>query len=103
MRTFAIRLSSFFVAAGLLGSLSASSSSEVHKHLAPIAPVAGACPRAAAGAAISDPPRLHSANGVLAVALSFQTRTDEHGRPIFCFMTPDGLQNPTLHVMPGDN
>jgi FtsP/CotA-like multicopper oxidase with cupredoxin domain len=97
-----MRLLAFCIVAGLLSTLPASSSSEAQKHLAPIAPVAGACPRPAAGAAIADPPRLHSANGMLAVALSFQTRTDEHGRRIFCFMTPDGLQNPTLHVMPGD-
>lgn len=102
MRQFAMRLSSFCVAAGLFGTLTASSSPEPHNHLVPIAPVVGACPRAAAGSAIADPPRLHSANGLLAVALSFQTRTDEHGRRIFCFMTPDGLENPVLQVMPGD-
>jgi FtsP/CotA-like multicopper oxidase with cupredoxin domain len=68
----------------------------------PVAPVANACQRPPAGSAITDPPRIHSENGLLAVSLSFQTRTDEYGRNIFCFMTPDGLQGPTLHVMPGD-
>jgi FtsP/CotA-like multicopper oxidase with cupredoxin domain len=70
--------------------------------LPPVAPVANACPRLSAGTTIADPPRLHSANGTLAVSFSFQTRTDEHGRALYCFMTPDGLQNPSLHVMPGD-
>jgi FtsP/CotA-like multicopper oxidase with cupredoxin domain len=70
--------------------------------LPPVAPVANACPRPAAGGTISDPPRLHSENGTLAVSLSFQTRTDEHGRAIFCFMTPDGLENPVLQVRAGD-
>jgi FtsP/CotA-like multicopper oxidase with cupredoxin domain len=65
-------------------------------------PVRNACPRPAAAGLIADPPRLHSANGLLAVSLSFQTRKDEHGRTLYCFMTPDGLQNPVLHVMPGD-
>ena len=69
---------------------------------ASVAPVANACSRPAAGSAISEPPRLHSANGALSVAFSFQTRTDEHGRQLYCFMTPDGLQNPTLQLAPGD-
>jgi FtsP/CotA-like multicopper oxidase with cupredoxin domain len=80
----------------------AASSSADPEKLPPVAPVANTCPRPAAGGPIVDPPRLHSVNGTLAVSLSFQTRTDEHGRRIFCFMTPDGLQNPMLHVMPGD-
>jgi FtsP/CotA-like multicopper oxidase with cupredoxin domain len=80
----------------------AASSSADPEKLPPVAPVANTCPRPAAGGPIADPPRLHSVNGTLTVSLSFQTRTDEHGRRIFCFMTPDGLQNPMLHVMPGD-
>ena len=72
-----------------------------HK-LPPVAPVANTCPRPAAGTEIADPPRIHSADGKLAVSFSFQTRTDEHGRDIYCFMTPDGLQNPVLQVRAGD-
>ena len=78
-----------------------SSSADTDK-LPPVAAVANACPRPAAGSTIADPPRIHSENGMLAVSFSFQTRADEHGRAIYCFMTPDGLQSPTLHVMPGD-
>jgi FtsP/CotA-like multicopper oxidase with cupredoxin domain len=68
----------------------------------PIAAVANTCPRPAAGSEIADPPRIHSVDGTLTVSFSFQTRTDEHGRDIYCFMTPDGLQNPVLQVKAGD-
>ena len=27
---------------------------------------------------------------------------DGAGRKLFCFVTPDGLESPTLHVRPGD-
>jgi FtsP/CotA-like multicopper oxidase with cupredoxin domain len=39
---------------------------------------------------------------VLNVRFSYQSTTDSAGRQLFCFMTPSGLQNPTLHVNPGD-
>jgi FtsP/CotA-like multicopper oxidase with cupredoxin domain len=39
---------------------------------------------------------------MLTASLSFQTRKDAGGRTLYCFMTPDGLENPTLHVSPGD-
>jgi len=39
---------------------------------------------------------------VLNVRFSYQSTTDSVGRQVFCFMTPDGLENPTLHVNPGD-
>ena len=96
MRNF---MGCLFLLSALL-SVSAAAADE-HK-LPPVAPVANACLRPAAAGIIADPPRIHSEDGSLAVSLSFQTRTDEHGRAIYCFMTPDGLQNPSLHVMPGD-
>jgi FtsP/CotA-like multicopper oxidase with cupredoxin domain len=68
----------------------------------PVPAVPNPCPRFAAWSAISEPPALHSANGGLSVSFSFQTRTDAQGRTLYCFMTRDGLQNPTLHVVPGD-
>ena len=52
---------------------------------------------------VSNPPSLFSSNGVLAVRFSYQHIFDSAGRELFCFMTPDGLQNPTLHVKPGDH
>jgi FtsP/CotA-like multicopper oxidase with cupredoxin domain len=69
---------------------------------APVPPVPNPCPRFTAGSVIQQPPALFSQNGVLNVSFSYQTTTDSYGRQLFCFMTPDGLQNPTLHVNPGD-
>ncbi len=68
----------------------------------PIPPVANPCPREAAGSVVQNPPDLFSKNGVLSVDFSYQTIPDSEGRNLFCFMTPDGLENPTLHVNPGD-
>src|SRR5262245_7419250 len=68
-----------------------------------VAPVSNPCPRPAAGSIVGDAPSLSSTNGVLRVNFSYQTRTDADGRTLYCFMTPAGLQNPTLHVRPGDH
>src|SRR5829696_6685584 len=102
MSNRAVRLSCLLAPAGLLASMTTSAAPAADRLQTPVAPVENACPRGAAGGAIGDPPRIHSVNGTLAVSFSFQTRTDEHGRRIFCFMTPNGLQNPILHAMPGD-
>jgi FtsP/CotA-like multicopper oxidase with cupredoxin domain len=67
-----------------------------------VAPVANPCPRLAPGSVIHQPPALFSQNGVLAVQFSYQTTTDFAGRTLYCFMTPSGMENPTLHVNPGD-
>ena len=67
-----------------------------------VRPVANPCPRAAAGATIQQPPALFSSGGVLNVQFSYQQTTDQFGRPLFCVMTPNGLEEPTLHVNPGD-
>jgi FtsP/CotA-like multicopper oxidase with cupredoxin domain len=69
---------------------------------APVSPVANPCVRPAAGSVVNDPPALFSSNGVLKVRFSYQTVIDSVGRDLFCFMTPDGLQNPTLNVKPSD-
>ena len=68
----------------------------------PVAPVANPCPRPAAGSVVQNPQALFSNNGVLNVRFSYQHRFDSAGRELFCFMTPGGLQNPTLHLEPGD-
>ncbi len=68
-----------------------------------VPPIANPCPRSAAGSAVENPPALFSHNGVLTANFSYQTTTDEEGRTLFCFMTPDGSENPTLHVHPGDH
>ena len=60
------------------------------------------CPRPAAGSAVQPPPDLYSQNGSLDVAFNYFTTVDTAGRTLFCFMTPNGLESPTLHVKPGD-
>jgi FtsP/CotA-like multicopper oxidase with cupredoxin domain len=60
------------------------------------------CPRPTAGSVAMPPPDLWSQNGVLNVAFNYYTTIDNAGRTLFCFITPDGLQSPTLHVNPGD-
>jgi FtsP/CotA-like multicopper oxidase with cupredoxin domain len=71
--------------------------------IAPVAPVANPCPRPfTPGSVVQNPPALFSSGGVLNVAFSYQTRKDTDGTDLFCFMTPYGLQDPTLHVKPGD-
>jgi FtsP/CotA-like multicopper oxidase with cupredoxin domain len=68
----------------------------------PVPLVANPCQRFTAGSVIHQPPALFSQNGVLNVRFSYQATTDSVGRQLFCFMTPEGLENPTLHVNPGD-
>jgi hypothetical protein len=55
------------------------------------------------GSTVQNPPAFFSHHGVLAVNYSYQTTSDVDGRTLFCFMTPEGLENPTLHVNPGDH
>ncbi|MGA3211284.1 MAG: multicopper oxidase domain-containing protein [Terriglobales bacterium] len=60
------------------------------------------CPRFVAGSQVTPPPDLYSQNGVLTVNFNYETTTDADGRTLYCFMTPEGLESPTLHVKPGD-
>jgi len=60
------------------------------------------CPRPPAGSVAAPPPDLWSHDGVLNVAFNYYTTVDNAGRTLFCFITPDGLESPTLHVNPGD-
>jgi FtsP/CotA-like multicopper oxidase with cupredoxin domain len=60
------------------------------------------CPRPAAGGPLQQPPSLSSHHGVLRAQLSYETRQDDDGRTLFCYQTPEGLQNPTLRLQPGD-
>jgi FtsP/CotA-like multicopper oxidase with cupredoxin domain len=71
--------------------------------LSPVPPVANPCPRFPAGSVVHNPPALFGSNGVLEVRFSYQQRVDSDGRQLFCFMTPDGLEDPTLHLKPGDH
>ncbi|MEO7026734.1 MAG: multicopper oxidase domain-containing protein [Caulobacteraceae bacterium] len=60
------------------------------------------CVRPAAGAAATSPVDLYSQNGVLDVDMVYSSSTDTAGRALYCFVTSDGLESPTLHVKPGD-
>jgi len=62
----------------------------------------GACPRPSEGGEAIRPPDLYSKNGVLNVDYTYYTDVDSADRTLFCFITPDGVQSPTLHVNPGD-
>jgi FtsP/CotA-like multicopper oxidase with cupredoxin domain len=86
-----------------LAQLSALAQTSVTTSAATVKPVANPCQRFAAGDVVHQPPALLSRNGVLSVQFSYQTRVDSAGRTLFCFMTPDGLENPTLHVAAGDH
>ncbi|RUL76132.1 multicopper oxidase family protein [Dyella choica] len=72
-------------------------------HPAPVAPVENPCPRPAAGSVVERESALYARSGELRVRFSYQSRRDEAGRVLYCFMTPDGKQNPTLHLRPGDH
>ena len=60
------------------------------------------CPRPAQGSVITNPPDLYSQNGVLKVTLNYYTTVDQWGRTLFCYVTPQGDEGPTLHLNPGD-
>jgi FtsP/CotA-like multicopper oxidase with cupredoxin domain len=62
----------------------------------------GACPRPDKGSEILPPPDLFAQHGVLDVNLGYFTSVDKLGRTLFCFVTDDGKESPTLHVHPGD-
>src|SRR5216684_1228417 len=82
---------------------SAQTSTTTTNLLAPVLPVANPCPRFNAGSLARNPPALFSSNGFLRVRFSYQHRIDHDGTELLCFMTPDGLEDPTLHVKPGDH
>lgn len=67
-----------------------------------VAAVENPCPRPPAGSVVQAEPGLYSHGGILRVRFSYQSRQDETGHTLYCFMTPDGKQNPTLYLRPGD-
>ena len=60
------------------------------------------CARPAAGSLVSDPPELHSRNGVLSLELSLRNHQQADGSVRYCYVTGDGAQSPTLRMRPGD-
>ena len=62
----------------------------------------GVCPRPAPQSEVLQPPDIYSTNGAINVQLNYFTSVDDLGRTLFCFVTADGVESPTLHVNPGD-
>jgi FtsP/CotA-like multicopper oxidase with cupredoxin domain len=60
------------------------------------------CPRPAAGSIVALPPILSSENGALNLTFDYFTTTDSANRTLFCFVTPAGLESPTLRIKPGE-
>lgn len=60
------------------------------------------CTRYPVGSTFAEPRALYSTDGKLTVDLSYHTQIDSSGNPLYCFVTKDGTQSPTLHVHPGD-
>src|SRR5260370_35250071 len=65
--------------------------------ISPVLPVANPCPRFNAGSVVHNPPALFSSNGVLQARFSYQHRFDSDGTELLSFVTPGGLENPTLN------
>src|SRR5437016_3342768 len=63
---------------------------------------AAACTRPGAGGTLLDPVNLFSSNGTLQVNLSLNNSTDTAGNVLYCYISSDGSEAPTLHVNPGD-
>jgi FtsP/CotA-like multicopper oxidase with cupredoxin domain len=61
-----------------------------------------ACARPAAGSSVPEPQDLRSENGILDVALVFQSFKDAHGQMRYCYAYQNRVQAPTLRVQPGD-
>ncbi len=62
------------------------------------------CPRPSAGSSVVNPPELQSHNGTLELTLHmrYQRTQPSEGPPRYCYVTDDGLESPTLRVLPGD-
>lgn len=59
------------------------------------------CARFSSGSEVLPPPDLFSSNGALTVDLHYKTVKTLTSLNL-CFQTPDGLESPTLNVLPGD-
>lgn len=60
------------------------------------------CLSLSAGSKVLEPQDLYSSGGKLVVNASYYTGLDRNGATQFCFVTPEGYVNPTMHVKPGD-
>jgi FtsP/CotA-like multicopper oxidase with cupredoxin domain len=70
--------------------------------LSPVFLLSAPCPRFPVGSSITQPQDLFSEHGDLRVNFTYETRVDQFGNTLLCFMTESGAESPTLHVRPGD-
>jgi FtsP/CotA-like multicopper oxidase with cupredoxin domain len=61
-----------------------------------------ACARPVVGSPVPEPQDVRSENGILDVALVFQSFKDAHGQMRYCYAYQNRVQAPTLRVQPGD-
>ncbi len=96
--SLALCLATFSV--GAAGALDQGTIAQGAKTLATGSP--SPCLQLPAGGKVLPPMDLYSANGRLLVNASYFTGLNASGATQFCFVTPEGYVNPTLHVKPGD-
>jgi FtsP/CotA-like multicopper oxidase with cupredoxin domain len=62
----------------------------------------GTCRRPAIGSEAREPAELHSHAGVLKADLTLRNGPGPNGQTRYCYVTADGIQSPTLRLLPGD-
>jgi FtsP/CotA-like multicopper oxidase with cupredoxin domain len=60
------------------------------------------CPRPTIGSAVEQPADARSADGRLQVSFAFRSSLGRFGSTLYCYISGDGAQSPTLRVHPGD-
>src|ERR1700722_15964804 len=61
------------------------------------------CPsRPAAGSVVGEPEELRSQKGVLRAELMYRESVDASGQTLYCYVSKDGGEAPTLRLKPGD-
>lgn len=60
------------------------------------------CTRPAIGDAVAAPADARGSDGKLQAHFSFRTSAGKFGSTLYCYVTADGAQSPTLRVHPGD-
>ncbi|MGC2015862.1 MAG: multicopper oxidase domain-containing protein [Candidatus Acidiferrales bacterium] len=65
-------------------------------------PPANTCPRPAIGSPVAEPEDLRTQKGVLQVDLTVHDYANTDGTTRYCYLTPNGVESPTLRLSPGD-
>jgi FtsP/CotA-like multicopper oxidase with cupredoxin domain len=67
-----------------------------------VLPSAWACTRPVPGASVRNPVELRSSDGKLQVDFMLRTSVDVYGLTLYCYVSNDNVESPTLRVKPGD-